>query len=304
MPIFQRFYPYLEAGLHVLFILLLAWAATVLVRRLSAAIERYAISKTKHRADAQALEVEKNVRTVQLVVSRALTFLIWAAGALAALKRIGIDTTPILTGAGVVGLAVGFGAQTLIKDVIAGLFLLIENQIRVGDTATINTVTGSVAEVNLRTTVLRAENGALHYFPNGSITALANLSIEYSIYVLELVVAPETSVSRVVELVQQTGETLRSEAPFSQTMLAPVEVQGVDKFLDIGYSIRIRIKTTAGQHYQAGRELNARLLETFRKEGIEMASRSVAVRTDPRMLQAISREDVKRIVKEVLSEPN
>lgn len=302
MPSFARLYPFLETALHILLILAVAATATFLVRRLTRAIEAYALKKMQQRGDTTALELEKNVRTIQLVLSRSLAFVIWAGAALAVLRRVGVDTSPFLTGAGVLGVAVGFGSQTLIKDVIAGLFLLIENQIRVGDTATINTVTGSVAEVNLRTTVLRAESGALHYFPNGSITALANLSVEFSFYILELVVPHETPVETAFEIIRQTGAELQTEQPYKNTMLGPVEIQGVDKFLEAGFAIRIRIKTTPGQHYNAGRELNRRLMANLRTRGIELPTRSLNLRTDPRVLQAIERDEIKNLVREVLAE--
>lgn len=297
-----RMMPYVETALHVIVILVLAWITTILVRRLTGAIEQYAVKRMRLRPDASAIDLEKNVRTINLVLSRSLAFVIWAGASLAILRRLGVDTSPILTGAGVVGLAMGFGSQSLIKDVIAGLFLLIENQIRVGDTATINGVTGSVSEVNLRTVVLRSENGALHYFPNGSITALANLSIEFSIYILELVVAHETSLERAFQVISETGAEMQKEDPFRTTMLTPVEIQGVDRFTEPGLVLRIRIKTTPGNHYTAGRELNRRLVERFRQDGVELAARAVTVRSDAKLLESVSREDIREIVREVLAD--
>ncbi len=291
----------IDEGPDILTILVLAAAASFILRRAFRGLKDLIVERMNKRGDATALDTEKNVKTLEAVLGRSISLLIWASAVLAILKRIHVDISPILTGAGVLGLAVGFGSQTLIKDVIAGMFLLIENQIRVNDTALINGVAGTVEEVNLRTTVIRAENGGLHIFPNGSITALANLSREFAHYVFEFMVTHESDVEAAFSAMTDVIETMRKEPAFEPLILGPLEVHGVDKILEPGVVIRGRIKTLPHKQWGVGREANKRMRVKFAACGVALANRELNVRFEG-AAGGQSRDELKALIREVLRE--
>lgn len=283
----------------ILILLAVAGLSSFLVRRLLNGLKNIIIERMNKRGDASALDVEKNVKTIEAVLGRTLSFMIWGGAVIAILHRLKVDTSAFVTGAGIVGVAVGFGSQTLIKDVIAGLFMLIENQIRVNDAAMINGVAGTVEEVNLRTTVIRAENGGLHIFPNGSITALANLSRGFAHYVFEFTVAQDTNPDKGFEIMNSVIEQMRKEDPYKSTILAPLEIHGVDRILEQGIVLRGRLKTTPHKQWAAGREANKRILAEFERAGIQIASREWNIRMDGGG-EGLRREELKVLIREVL----
>ena len=186
----ERYFSWILSAIRVLIVFGCGYLLTVLTKRLLRAVRKYAVALMVRRGDVLDMELEKRAATIVTVIRRPLLLLIWVAVTITILEEMRLPIGPLLAGAGVgfgaVGVAIGLGAQGLIKDVIGGLFLLMENQIRVNDVAVINGTGGLVEEMNLRTTVLRAENGAVHIFPNGSIQSLSNLTREYSYYVFEL----------------------------------------------------------------------------------------------------------------------
>jgi len=193
------------------------------------------------------------------------------------LSEFGMNITPIITGAGIAGLAVGFGAQNLVRDVISGFFLILEDQIRVGDVATINGTGGLVEAIRLRTTVLRDLEGVVHIFPNGEITQVANKTKEFSYYVINVGVAYKESVDEVMEVLKTTGDQLAQDPDFSSFILAPLEILGVDDFGDSQVTIKIRIKTIPLKQWMVGRELRRRIKNTFDSKGIEIPFPHVSV---------------------------
>ena len=153
----------------------------------------------------------------------------------------------------------GFGAQTVIKDWLGGIFLLLEDQARIGDAVTINGISGTVEEINLRTTVLRGENGSVYVIANGSITTLANATRDYSYFVFETLLAHGSDADRALAIVEATAAELQQEEPYKAMILAPVEVIGIDKLSDRGVTIKARIKTQPGKNGDVGHELNKRV---------------------------------------------
>ena len=148
-----------------------------------------------------------------------------------ALTETGFRMEPLLAGLGVAGLALGLGAQTLIKDWLGGLFLLLEDQLRIGDSVIINGIGGGVEEINLRTTLLRGENGAVHVIANGSINTLSNLTRDYSYYVFEAILAHRADADRALAIVASVGGELQTDAAFAAWILAPIEVMGIDRLV-------------------------------------------------------------------------
>ena len=170
------------------------------------------------------------------------------------------------------GIAIGLGAQNIIKDVLGGVFLMMENQIRVNDVAVINGKTGLVEEINLRTTVLRGEDGAVHIFPNGTIQGLTNLTREYSYYVLIFRSPSREDPDRVVAVLAAIGEELAQEEPYRSAVLAPLEVLGVDKMDSSGATIKARFKTIPNQQWLVGREMNRGIVQRFEEAKIGLSS--------------------------------
>lgn len=256
-------------GLRILFILIaimiLVSIARALLRRLATAlIER----------DLQAGEVPdeaaKRAETLVRLLRQGVVIVIWVMGFLIILREIGIDIAPVLASAGILGLAVGFGAQNLVRDVISGFFIILENQIRIGDVAIINGTGGLVERVNFRTIVLRDLGGVVHVFPNGTINTLSNMTRDWSAFVLDVGVAYKEDTDRVVELMKQVGAELQQDEQFGPLMEGDVEIFGVDKFADSAVMIKGRIKTKPIKQWDVGREYLRRLKKSFDANGIEI----------------------------------
>ena len=258
----------LTTGIRILAILLLTFAV---VRTLSAVIERGEREMTVG-TGLDALERRKRAQTVASIARRGLSIVIWTTAGLIILRELDVDITPVLTGAGIVGLAVGFGAQTLVRDVITGFFLIIEDQVRVGDVAMVNGTEGLVEQINLRTIVLRDAEGVVHVFPNGEIKTLANRTKDFSYYVIDLGVEYEADTDRIVALVRQIGDELMADPAFAPSILEPVEVIGVDDFKDSSVTLKFRIKTVPLKQWEVGRELRRRIKIAFDRTGIRIPS--------------------------------
>jgi small conductance mechanosensitive channel len=228
---------------------------------------------------ANEFELEKRAETIGNLSGKALFVLIWIVAGLMILKEMNFDVRPLLAGAGVAGVAIGFGAQNIIKDVLAGVFMMLDNQIRVNDVAVINGKSGLVEEINLRTTVLRGEDGAVHIFPNGTIQGLTNLTREYSYYVFNLSIAYTEDMDRVVAILQKIAEELSQEEAYRAAILAPLEVLGIDKLGDSSAVIKARVKTIPNQQWTVGREMNRRIVLRFNeaKIGLTAAAPSMTV---------------------------
>lgn len=203
---------------------------------------------------------------------------LWSIVVVICLSQLGFDVRPILAGAGIVGLAVGFGAQYLVRDVIAGFFLVLEDQVRVGDVAVVNGTGGLVETVTFRTIVLRDLAGTVHIFPNGSVTTLANMTKDWSGYVVDVEVGYREDLDRIVALMRRVAEELRQDPAHGPSIIEPIEIFGVDAFKDASVVIKARLKTRPIQQWTVGREYRRRLLLAFAAENIEIpATRVVQV---------------------------
>ncbi len=254
------------------------------------------------------IEIEKRVQTVGNLLKKVIFVSIWLVAAMMVIKELGFDVKPILAGAGIIGLAVSFGAQNLVRDIISGLFIIIENQIRVGDVAIINGTGGLVEAINLRTTVLRGLDGTVHIFPNGTINTLSNMTHEYSYYVFDIGVAYKEDVDRVMEILKEIGNEIMQDEYYRSLIIEPLEIWGVDKFADSAVIIKARIKTLPIKQWEVGREINRRIKKRFDKEGIEIpfphhslyageASKPFRIK-----IEGLDREELKNLIREVLEE--
>jgi small-conductance mechanosensitive channel len=288
-------------ALRIGFILVFAYICTRAVGRVLLALRNYSVRMMLKAGGGTEFELEKRAATIGSLARNTMFALIWVMALLMVLKEMNFDVRPLLAGAGVAGVAIGFGAQNIIKDVLGGMFLMMENQIRINDIAVINGKGGLVEEINLRTTVLRAEDGAVHIFPNGSIQSLANLTREYSYYVFSISVAYKEDTGHVIEVLKELGEQLMAEDPYRSAVLAPLEVWGVDKLGDFAMVIKARFKTLPSQQWLVGREMNARIIKRFGEAGIEMPFPTQTIQFAPENWTGI-RQELKQVVREVLKE--
>jgi small-conductance mechanosensitive channel len=217
-----------------------------------------------------ALERAKRARTLGTVINKVVSITLSGVVLLVMLHSFGLNITPFLTGAGILGLAVGFGAQTLVRDVISGFFLILEDQVRVGDVAAINGVGGLVEAINLRTIVLRDAEGTVHVFPNGAITTLANRSKDFSYYVIDLPISYREDPDRVAALLKQIAAEMQADPAFAPWILEPLQMMGVDAFRDWSVVLKMRIKTVPTKQWDVGREFRKRIRRRFNDEGIEV----------------------------------
>ena len=213
-------------------------------------------------------EQEKRITTINALFTRIAFVLLWGVGIIVILGELNINIAPILTGLGIFGLALSFGAQSLVKDLIAGIFILIENQIRVGDVAVINGTGGLVESIDLRTIVLRDSEGIVHVFPNGLIRTLSNTTKDWSACVLDISVAYKENLERVEEIMKEVGEDLRGDKEFGRYILKPIEIFGIEKLSKASMVIRIRIKTQPLKQWMIAREYRLRLKKAFDKHDI------------------------------------
>lgn len=255
--------------LRVILILLVAWVA---LRAAKIALHRFEQHMILHGAAAGEVPSESHKRADTLVrlLRQGVLILLWLVTGLVLLRELGVEIGPILASAGIVGLALGFGAQNLVRDVISGFFMILENQVRVGDVAVVNGKSGLVEQINFRTIVLRDDAGTVHVFPNGSITALANMTRDWSAYVFDIGIAYKEDVDRVTRLMGAVAAEMRADRQFSRLISADMEIFGLDKFADSAVMIKARIKTVPGKQWDVGRDYLRRLKQALDREAIEI----------------------------------
>ncbi|MCG6880097.1 MAG: mechanosensitive ion channel family protein [Deltaproteobacteria bacterium] len=224
----------------------------------------------KEKRRGRKREVSQKQKTLIPVIQTAINIAAGFVGGIIVLERLGVNTTPILAGAGIIGLAVGFGSQTLVKDLISGLFILFEESIRVGDWAMVGNQGGSVESVGLRTVKLRDMNGTLHVISNSSIDSLSNFSKVFSRTVMDIGVAYREDVDEVIEILKELGATLQKDPDHGPNILEPLEVFGLDRFEDSAVVIRARFKTKPLKQWGVKRAFYRLMKRAFDERGIEI----------------------------------
>ncbi len=212
----------------------------------------------------------KRADTLSHVIRDVARIMIMTVGGMMVLSEVGVDLKPLLAAAGLGGLAIGFGGQSLVKDVISGFFILLEDSIRVGDIVEIAGVGGVVEEVKLRTITLRDLSGNVHVVPNGVVDKVKNMTKVYSYYLFEVGVAYRESVDEVMVVLKEIAAELQADPAFGSDILAPLEMLGVDQFADSAVIIKCRLKTNPSHQWRIGREMNRRIKNTFDAKGIEI----------------------------------
>ena len=222
---------------------------------------------SREKLDAEA---QKRADTLSSVIRWVLRTGILLMAAVMLLAQLGVQIGPIIAAAGVVGLAVGFGAQNLVQDVISGFFLLLEDQVRVGDVVQLNDKSGLVEKITLRMVILRDFAGNVHYVRNGKIDVVTNMTKEYSRCVFEIGVAYREDTDEVTKVIEAIGRDLQSDPAFKDDILEPVEIIGLDEFADSAVVIKARLKTKPSKQWRVKREFNRRLKKQFDELGIEI----------------------------------
>ncbi len=254
----------LTNGLDILLIIVL----TLILLKIAAIATAKMRAMLNRRGDD--LEYSKRTGTLGGVVHWILRLVIWSSAAFMVLSELGVPVAPILTAAGVVGLAVGFGAQNLVQDFISGFFILLEDQVRVGDVVQIGDKSGLVEKVTLRMVILRDQTSTVHFIRNGKIDVVSNLTKDFSHYVFTIGVAYRENVDEVIKVLKDIDEEMRRDAEYKNDILAPLEVMGLDSFGDSSVNIKARTKTKPIQQWRVGREFNRRIKMKFDELNIDL----------------------------------
>ena len=254
----------LDKPARILLILLLAAIALRAIHRILPRL-REAIAARQENA-----EDSRRIHTLSRVIRYVLTVVVTVVTGLLILGEFGVSVAPILGAAGVVGIAVGFGAQSLVKDYFTGFFLLLENQIRIGDAVEAGGKSGVVEELTLRYLRLRDYGGEVHFIPNGNISVVTNKSLGFACAVIDVGVAYGENIDRVMSVMRAVGEELRRAPAFSERILDDLEIAGVDQWADSSVVIRCRFRVVPLEQWNVRREFLHRLKDAFDREGIEI----------------------------------
>ena len=238
---------------------------------------RFIIKKVKKTAQRRihlnenidANEGNKRIETLSGILLGIGNIFLWTIFLLIMLSKFNINIGPLLASAGILGLAVGFGAQELVRDFISGFFILLEDQIRTGDVAIINGTTGTVEKIEMRTTTLRDSSGVVHIFQNGKINTLSNMTKGWSAIVVDIKIAYQEDTDHVNEILKQVGDELLQDNTWG-TILTAVDLWGVDGFADSSVILKVKLTTKSGQQWAVSREFRRRVKKAFAAQGIEI----------------------------------
>ncbi|WP_370456152.1 mechanosensitive ion channel family protein [Planomicrobium sp. YIM 101495] len=263
-----------QLALEVIAIVLVAW---LLVRIAKALIRRTFTVRVK--GPFKTKGHGRRQQTLQKLLENIVAYVIWFMAIVAVLSAFNINITGIIAGAGVLGLAVGFGAQNLVRDIITGFFIIFEDQFSVGDYVRINQAEGTVEEIGLRTTKVKAWTGELFIFPNGNVTEVVNFSIHNSIAVVDVNISYESDIANVEELIREFLETLQERY---EQIISPPDLLGVQTMTTTEIVVRITAETLPMQHFAVARGIRRDLKEFLDKRGVEIPyPRMVMVQRSP-----------------------
>ena len=254
---------------HGLNALIIIAGAYITLRAAHLAIERFKYRAGGDPADAANLERLRRANTLGSILTSLVTAAVIFIATMMVLRQLSIDVLPLLTGAGIAGLAIGFGAQNLVRDVISGFFMILEDQVGVGDVARIQNVTGVVEEIKLRTIVLRDADGTVHVFPNGTVTTLANLSKDFAYATADVVVSHGENLDRVLGALRVIGTSMVSDREFAPALLGPLEILGVQELRESSLTVRVRFKTLPLKQFLVATELRRRIAIGFAARNIK-----------------------------------
>lgn len=257
----------LNHGIKIIVIAIVAYLLQIILSRIIKKAVRLAVKKDEGMSeDAE----KKREDTLIHIFNGAIRIIIIVLAILMILQEAGIKIGPILAGAGILGVAVGFGGQYLVKDIITGLFIILENQYRIGDVVNIDGTGGLVQEINLRKTILRDLDGIVHHIPHGSITKVANLSKDWSRVNLDMGVGYDTDLEHLIKVINRTGNELAEDPGFKDSIITPPQFLRVDEFADSAIVVKILGETKPLKQWEVTGELRKRLKIAFDRESIEI----------------------------------
>jgi small conductance mechanosensitive channel len=260
-----------EAALSIALHLLGIFVAALLLNRFLRVITNLLIRPATGQSRSEQAR-EQQTRTLAGVVYGGASKVVWAVAILTALDKVGINPVPALTLAGLASLAIGFGAQSLVRDVIAGFYIVLEDQFAVGDTVQIGETAGRVEHMTLRRTVVRDMRGAVVTIANGEIRTVANLSRDWSQAFVDISLAPDTPIEKPLVALEAAAAELRSDAAWSQALVDGPRVLGVQSYDRNGIVVRLQVRTAPTRQDEISRELRRRIQIEFQKQGIPLAS--------------------------------
>lgn len=267
--IIQNLMPwFLSHGLKIILILFGVWLINKFTRIFISKLVQKFVIQTYQIRDGKARE--KRTKTLESVLGSALSVIIWLMAGLMVVSEFGINIGPLLAIAGVAGIAFGFGGQYLIRDLISGLFIILEDQYRVGDVACVADTCGLVEDINLRRTILRDLDGVVHYVPNGEIAKASNLSKQFSRVNLNIGISYSSDLEKVIRVVNKVGREIAKDPAWEKDILKPPQFLRVDDFADSAITIKILGDTKPLRQWDVTGELRKRLKIAFDKAGIEI----------------------------------
>ncbi|MBI5278723.1 MAG: mechanosensitive ion channel [Burkholderiales bacterium] len=252
------------AGLRIVLILAIAVVAIAVLQRTVRAV------RMRIAAHIGGPEVARRAETLGRVVRYTIALVIGAIAIMLVLAEVGISLAPILGAAGVVGLAIGFGAQSLVKDYFTGFFLLLEDQVRAGDVVRIGGIGGLVEDLTLRHVRLRDYEGNVHFIPNGMITTVTNMSRQFAHAVMDIGVAYRENIDDVLPVLAAVGAEMRADQQFGNRILEDLEIAGVERLDDSAVVLRCRFKVAPLEQWNVRREFLRRTKAAFDRQGIEI----------------------------------
>jgi small-conductance mechanosensitive channel len=259
---------------HGVNIVIIIAGAAIAIRGASLAIER--LQQRLGGEGQHDLERQRRASTLGGILTSLVTVAVGFVAVMMLLRELSIDVLPVLTVSSIAGLAFGFGAQNLVRDVISGFFIILEDQVRVGDAARINGVSGTVEQINLRTIVVRDEEGAVQVFPNGTITALANLSKQFAFAIVAVRIAYDENVDVVFRTLKDIGTAMQQDAVWGPLVLDTLEVPGIQSLSGGTATIKVRFRTLPLNQGSVANELRRRIMTTFVAKGIRPYSRETS----------------------------
>ena len=263
-------------------IVLILVTAIVLARLAARGIRRFLRSvKSRSPLRATSLRVDQRTETLGDVLASVVRMLILGVALLMILGQLGLDLAPLLAGAGIAGIAVGFGAQSLVKDFLSGFFIIVEDQFGVGDVVDLDGTRGTVEELTMRVTRVRSVDGTVWFVPNGELRRVGNTSMEWSRALLDVLVAYDNDINVVADLIKDEALRFAADPDWSEYVLEPPEVWGVQTMGAEGVSVRLVVKTAPRQQDNVARELRGRISGRLRREGVRGPGQTVLVSAGP-----------------------
>jgi len=252
------------SGVRMAFIVIAAWVLLRVIRaltnRLGTTLQGLTLSP----------ERQKRAQTLSHIVRAVATTILFVIATMLLLAEVGVNLAPLLAAAGIGGLAIGFGAQNLVRDIITGFFILLEDHVRVGDVVKVGDKGGLVESLSLRALTLRDFDGSLHVVPHSTITTITNMTKDFSYYLMDVGVAYREDIDQVMTVLKEVGADLRRDPEFAADILDELEVVGVDDLAASQVTIKVRIKTVPIKQWRVGRELRRRIKKAFDVRGIEI----------------------------------